>query len=78
MNILIYRYGSICEPDVIDAFRQLGLEVLEEKTEITNKRLTSAERVQLVERLLKEKHPLFVFSINFCDCKVLNSNSLCT
>lgn len=65
MNILIYRYGSICEPDVIDAFRQLGLEVLEEKTEITNKRLTSAERIQLVERILKEKHPLFVFSINF-------------
>ena len=65
MKILIYRYGSICEPDVIDAFHQLGLEVLEEKTEITNKRLSSADRIRLVENILKEEHPLFVFSINF-------------
>jgi len=65
MNILIYRYGSICEPDIIDAFTRLGLNVLEERTEITNKRLSSADRVQLVERYLKDEHPLFVFSINF-------------
>lgn len=65
MKILIYRYGSICEPDIINAFRQLGLAVLEENTEMSNKRLSSAERVQLVENVLKTEHPLFVFSINF-------------
>lgn len=65
MDILIYRYGSICEPDIIDAFTRLGLNVLEERTEITNKRLSSSDRVQLVERWLKDRHPLFVFSINF-------------
>ena len=65
MDILIYRYGSICEPDIIDAFTRLGLHVLEEKTEITNKKLSSADRVELVNRVLTERHPLFVFSVNF-------------
>ena len=27
MKILIYRYGSICEPDIITGFRELGNEV---------------------------------------------------
>lgn len=65
MKILLYRYGSICEPDVLAVFRELGLEVLEEKTEITNKALSPAYRIQLVEPVLREQHPLFVFSINF-------------
>ena len=27
MKIYIYRYGSICEPDIIDAFKRLGFQV---------------------------------------------------
>lgn len=65
MNILVYRYGSICEPDTIDAFTKMGLHVIEETTEITNKNLSSTTRLQLVENILKTEHPLFVFSINF-------------
>lgn len=65
MNILVYRYGSICEPDIINAFTQTGLNVIEEGTEITNKQLTSTQRLQLVENMLKTHHPIFVFSINF-------------
>lgn len=65
MKILVYRYGSICEPDIIDAFRKLGLTVMEETTEITNKQLSSAERLKLVEAVLQREHPLFVFSVNF-------------
>lgn len=65
MEILVYRYGSICEPDVIDAFRKAGLTVLEDTTEITRKMLSDADRLLSVEKTLKEKHPLFVFSINF-------------
>lgn len=37
MKIFMYRYGSLCEPDVIDAFRRIGLEVDEETAEIYNK-----------------------------------------
>ncbi len=65
MKILIYRYGSICEPDIIDSFNRIGLEVIEETTEITNKNLTSLQRIHLVETVLKTEHPIFVFSINF-------------
>lgn len=65
MDILFYRYGSICEPDMIGAFQKLGLHVLEEASEITNKKISAAEQISLVEKVLKEKHPIFVFTINF-------------
>lgn len=65
MNVLIYRYNSICEPDIIEAFQKLGLNVIEEKTEINNKGLLPSERVRLVKEALDKYHPMFVFSINF-------------
>ncbi len=65
MKILLYRYGSICEPDIIDAFTQIGLNIIEETTEITTKKISPAQRVQLVDNVLKREHPLFVFSVNF-------------
>ena len=37
MRILFYRYGSICEPDIITAFKELGNEVHEITEEIYNK-----------------------------------------
>ena len=39
MEILFHRYGSICEPDIIDAFTSLGITVLEEDSEIQNKHI---------------------------------------
>lgn len=65
MDILFYRYGSVCEPDLICAFRQTGLTVLEDTTEITSKFVSDADRLLSVEQILSSKHPLFVFSINF-------------
>lgn len=43
MKIYFYRYGSICEPDVIDSFKRLGLDVDEEIIEISNKNLSPSE-----------------------------------
>lgn len=65
MNVLIYRYGSICEPDIIEAFRKLQLNVIEEATEITQKNLLPSDQVRLVKDALDRHHPVFVFSINF-------------
>lgn len=65
MNILFYRYDSICEPDVIEAFQALGVDVKEETAEIAKKDLSQADRVTLVSRGIETFHPLFVFSINF-------------
>lgn len=82
MKILVYRYGSICEPDIISAFQKLGLTVLEESTEITEKKLSAADRVHLVENVLKAEQPLFVFSINFYPaiaeiCHIYQTRYLC-
>lgn len=65
MEILFYRYGSICEPDIIQVFQEFGLSITEENTEITQKSIAPAKRIQiLAEQLLT--HPVgFVFSINF-------------
>lgn len=65
MNILFYRYGNICEPAAIETFQSMGLSVTEECTEITNKKLSQAEILVLVEAHLKKEQPVFVFSINF-------------
>ncbi len=37
MEILFYRYNSICEPDVLAAFEKLGLTVVQERTQMTEK-----------------------------------------
>lgn len=65
MNLLFYRYNSICEPDLIYAFRAVGLHVVEESYEIYTKRVAPSTRVSLIEKHLKEENPLFVFSVNF-------------
>ncbi len=65
MTILFYRYGNICEPDILETFRSLHLNVIEETAEITNKKLTASERLSLVKQAIDEHHPVFVFSINF-------------
>lgn len=82
MKILVYRYGSICEPDIISAFQMLGVDVLEERSEITHKGLSNAERIRLVEHVLRSEQPLFVFSINFYPaiaeiCHIYRTKYLC-
>lgn len=65
MNILFYRYGSICEPDILEAFSQLNLNVIEETTEVTQKSIFPSERVRLLAEQLLVQPVVFVFSINF-------------
>lgn len=65
MKIFMYRYGSLCEPDVIDAFRRIGLEVDEETAEIYNKNLTPSQCAAIVAPRLTSNNYSFVFTINF-------------
>ena len=65
MNILVYRYNSICEPDVIECFGKLGHEVTEICEQMTNKNLTDKEQMLLVSEALKQQKYHMVFSINF-------------
>lgn len=65
MKLLFYRYGSICEPDIISGFEELGLQVEEITAEVTDKNLPPQKCIQITSDYLLE-HPVdFVFSINF-------------
>lgn len=65
MKLLFYRYGSICEPAVIDAFQKYDFEVIEESSEITNKSVSPGECAKTVSDYLTKDTYAFVFSINF-------------
>lgn len=65
MKILFYRYGSICEPDLVECFRGADIEVEEEKSQMTNKATTPAEVVESLSKRFDSNKYLFVFSINF-------------
>lgn len=65
MKILVYRYGSICEPDVIECLKKLGHSVFEIREEITNKDLTPQEQLRLLSESLLAGSYDGVFTINF-------------
>lgn len=65
MNILLYRYGSICEPDVIDGFQELGFEVSTITDEIYDKSIDGKKQIALIDQALQRKNYQFVFTINF-------------
>lgn len=65
MNILFYRYGSICEPDIIASFKHLGFNITEDTREVYNKQLLPSECIKGLNELLKQDTYSFIFSINF-------------
>lgn len=65
MKVLFYRYGSICEPDIIEAFKELGLTMAQFNEEITNKSLTAKECITILSSYLLDHPTDFLFSINF-------------
>lgn len=65
MKLLFYRYGSICEPDIIEGFEELGLEIYQITNEIRKKNLAPTDCIKLVSGYLLEHPADFVFSINF-------------
>lgn len=65
MNLLIYRYGSICEPDVIHALHELGHTVTEITLEIIDKNTPPSKTIQVVSEALFASHYDAIFSINY-------------
>lgn len=65
MNILFYRYGSICEPDLLKAFRSFSINVTECTVEISQKHLSSSEKLTFLMPLLSQRHFQFIFSVNY-------------
>lgn len=65
MEILFYRYNSICEPDILQAFTNFGITVHTEELEMHNKQVSPRQCAERVSGWII-KYPLaFVFSINF-------------
>lgn len=55
MNILLFRYGSICEPDIIETFQKFSFTV-DEITEFKeNKNLSDSDCIELVSRRILTK-----------------------
>jgi len=65
MNIVIHRYNSICEPDYIDAFKALGINVIEDNLEMSDKSISIDEKIKGLGEMILVNQPVFVFSINF-------------
>ncbi|MCM1231314.1 MAG: DUF3880 domain-containing protein [Ruminococcus flavefaciens] len=65
MKILFHRYGSICEPDILDAFNALNFTVIEEDIEISQKSIDGETRISILAEQILTHHPVFVFSINY-------------
>lgn len=82
MNILFYRYGSICEPDIKEAFETLGHSVMEEATEIKDKTVSPSQMLENVSCLLYSHNFDCIFSVNFYPvlselCNIFHIRYLC-
>ncbi len=65
MKVLFYRYGSICEPDILSCMEEFGLEIEEYNREMTEKNDSPSVSVRKLSEFLTD-HPVdFIFSINF-------------
>lgn len=65
MEILFYRYNSICEPALISAFTSFGITVHTEEQEMHDKQITPGQCVEAVSSWILKAPLAFVFSINF-------------
>ena len=65
MKIIFYRYGSVYEPDMLAAFTQAGLDVIEIDREITDKDVTDRERINILSTAIEEHGPVFVYGVNY-------------
>jgi len=77
MDIFFYRYGSICEPSIIESFKTLGFNVNEETSEIFDKTLVPTQSINIVSPKLLDGNFGFVFTINFFPwlsdlCNIIN------
>lgn len=65
MNLLFYRYGSICEPDMIEALEELGHTVAQITLEVTRKDVPPREVIRSVSDTLLSASYDGVMSVNY-------------
>ena len=82
MRVLFYRYGSICEPDIIRTFQNAGFTVDEYTVEMRKKDITPQKSVEQLSAYMLDHACDFVFSINFFPyvsevCNIFHVRYLC-
>ncbi len=82
MRVLFFRYRSIVEPDIIEAFQELGLEILELENPVIKKNDPISHKLTLISDFLLANPVDFVFSINFFPimsetCRIFNIPYVC-
>lgn len=65
MTLLFYQYGSICEPDIIAGFEDLGFHADTITEEIYDKSITGERQIALIFEAVTKKDYRFVFTVNF-------------
>ena len=65
MNLLFYRYGNICEPDVLAAMQSMQIHVKECDIEMTEKQLLPSEKLSFLLPMLTEESYDILFSMNY-------------
>lgn len=65
MNILFYRYGSICEEDILRCFEESGHCCTTIEEEISDKSITGADTLRFVDEAFSKKSYDCVFTVNF-------------
>lgn len=65
MEILFYRYGNICEPDIAEGFASFGITITEITREIHQKQIDMDTRIHDLVSALAVHTVSFVFSVNF-------------
>lgn len=65
MKVLFFRYKSICEIGMLDAFHEYGIETDEIMDDQQKNRLLPQEIVQKIHQAFSANNYSFVFSINF-------------
>lgn len=65
MEALIYRYGSVCEPDIIETLQRLQFEVCEETVEVYDKEILPARAMSIVQKHFEQHAFSFVITVNY-------------
>lgn len=65
MEILLYRYNNICEPDIMQTFADFGITVHTEEMEMTDKQVTPKRCAEKITGWILSHKLAFVFSVNF-------------
>ncbi len=82
MRVFFYRYCSIVEPDILSAFNELGLDIIEMQNPTLRKNESISKKIKLISDFLLEHPSDFAFSINFFPvlseiCRIFNIPYVC-